>query len=270
MIEEITSITNPLIKMAASLKQKKYRSELGLFVIEGIRFAEEAVTSGWETEYCLYTKDAAQHDRVKRVLSALRERNCRQHQVSHSVYERISDTEHPQGILVIIKKKWHDLSELLVSGQEPFFIVLDRVQDPGNVGTMIRTADAAGCSGVILTDGCADLFSGKVLRSSMGSVFHLPIIDAVKMDFVRSFFVEHNISVLVTCLDTPLFHWDVAMTGPLAIVFGNEGSGVSQEWLAVADKKAKIPIYGKAESLNVASATAIFLYEAARQRRSCL
>ncbi len=270
MIEEITSVTNPLIKMAASLKQKKYRNELGLFAIEGIRFAEEAAASGWETEYCLYTEEAASNDRVKKVLSALQKRNCRQQQVSQSVYERISDTEHPQGIMVIVKKKSYDLPELLVPGKVPFFIVLDRIQDPGNVGTMIRTADAAGCSGVILTDGCADLFSGKVLRSSMGSIFHLPIVNLVETKRACSFFAEQGISVAAACLDTPLLYWDVAMSGPLAIVFGNEGSGISQEWLAVADKKVRIPIYGNAESLNVASATAIFLYEAARQRRSCL
>jgi len=270
MIEEITSAANPFIKMAASLKQKKYRAELELFAIEGVRFAEELIKSEWEAQHCLYTREAAKGDRVKRVLSALAKRKCRLIQVTDPVYERISDTEHPQGIMVIVKRKSYSLADLLSFGQTPFFVLLDCVQDPGNVGAIIRTADAAGCTGIILTNGCADLFSGKVLRSSMGSIFHLPVVTGAETGSIQSFFADHAISIAAACLDTPLLHWDAALTGPLAVVFGNEGNGVSHEWLVGANSKLRIPIYGKAESLNVASAAAVFLYEAARQRRACL
>ena len=267
MIEEITSAVNPLIKMAISLKQKKHRTEMGLFAIEGVRFAEEAITSEWETRHCLYTQKAANDARIKLVLEALEGRKCRLSQVSDPVYDRISDTEHPQGIMVIVKRKNYCLTDLLASRQAPFLVILDCVQDPGNVGTIIRTADAAGCSGIILTSGCADLFSGKGLRSSMGSIFHLPVVTGVETENVLSFFANHNISTAAACLDTPLLHWDAVLTGSLAIVFGNEGSGLSNEWLVNVNSKLRIPIYGKAESLNVASAAAVFLYEAARQRR---
>ncbi|MBP2641454.1 MAG: tRNA/rRNA methyltransferase (SpoU) [Firmicutes bacterium] len=270
MMEEINSITNPFIKMAASLKQKKYRMALELFAIEGVRFAEEVITSDWEAQHCLYTREAAKGDRVKRILSDLAKRKCRLIQVNDSVYERISDTEHPQGIMVIVKRKNYCLADLTISDQTPFLVLLDCVQDPGNVGAIIRTADAAGCTGVILTNGCADLFSGKTLRSSMGSIFHLPIVTGAETASIQVFFANHGISIAAACLETPLLHWEAALTGPLAIVFGNEGSGVSHEWLVSAKSKLRIPIYGKAESLNVASAAAVFLYEAARQRRACL
>lgn len=270
MIEEITSTANQFIKMAASLKQKKYRAELGLFAVEGVRFAEEVATSDWEAQHCLYTEEAAKSDRVKQLLSKLEQRNCRLVQVSIAVYERITDTEHPQGIMVIVKRKSYCLTDLTASGQTPFLVLLDCVQDPGNVGSIIRTADAAGCTGIILTNGCADLFSGKTLRSSMGSVFHLPIVRDAETANVQSFFASHSVSIAAACLDTPLLHWEAALTGPVVIVFGNEGSGVSHEWLVSAASKLKIPIYGKAESLNVASAAAVLLYEAARQRRTCL
>jgi TrmH family RNA methyltransferase len=267
MIEEIISTANTAVKMAASLKQRKYRSELGLFAVEGVRFAEEVIASDWEVEYCLYTNEAAQKNRVQNILSSLAERGCRLLQVNNTVYSRVTDTENPQGIMLIVKKKQYGLSDLVVPGKNPFLVILDRVQDPGNVGVIIRAADAAGCTGIILTNGCADLFSGKTLRSSMGSIFHLPVAANADTRDIRHFLTNQGISMAVACLDTALLHWEAALTGPLAVIFGNEGNGVSKEWLDAADIKLKIPIFGQAESLNVATAAAVFLYEAARQRR---
>ena len=267
MKELITSAQNSLIKLAASLKQKKYRDETGLFVVEGIRLVEELAHSDWQAQTCIYTAEAAQYERVQNSIAALTEKKCRMVVVPNAIYDKVTDTKEPQGIMVLAEKRTWEFVKDLSSLRKPLLIVLDGIQDPGNVGAAIRTADAAGCTGVLLTKGCADLFSGKTVRASMGSLFHIPIFEGLTQTEIITALRSNKIVLLATSLDSSEVYFGVDFTKPTAIVFGNEGQGVSAEMLADADCRLYIPILGSAESLNVAASAAVILYEAVRQRQ---
>jgi len=265
--ELITSPHNQIVKLAAALRQKKNRDETGLFMAEGVRLVEEAATSGWLIETCFFTERALSSERTRGLLDNLKAAGCRMIKVMDAIYDKISDTKQPQGIMVLVKKRSSDLAQLLSGPALPLIVVLDGIQDPGNVGTVIRTADATGCTGVVLTKGCADLFSAKTVRASMGSLFHLPVIEGLEYRDIVSFLVKNTINIVATSLDCSSVYFESDFKQPVAIVFGNEGKGVSEEMLDVANSKIHIPIVGRAESLNVAASAAVILYEVVRQRR---
>lgn len=266
MTEFVTSLQNPTVKLAVSLQHKKRREETGLFVVEGVRQAEEILASNWEIDFGLFTESAAKQERAAKVIAAA-SRRCRMIGVSDSVFVKASETEQPQGVLLVARQAALPLDHLFELRQ-PLIVVIDGVQDPGNMGTLLRTADAAGADGVVVTRGSADPYSGKALRASMGSAFHLPLTVGVQHAELIARFKQVGIRVVATALDQAESYLQADYQGPLAIIFGNEGQGVSQELLSVAEKKLCIPIYGLAESLNVAVAAAVVLYEAARQRRT--
>ncbi|HMM21168.1 MAG TPA: RNA methyltransferase [Selenomonadales bacterium] len=268
MTGPIASPQNQLIKTIASLKYKKHRDELGLFAVEGVRSAEELVASDWQTEVCLFTEAAASQARVRSLLTLLAEKHCRTVPVTDAVFNRITDTEKPQGIMLVARQRRWGLADLLSpsGGASPLLVVLDGIQDPGNVGTVIRTADAAGATGVLLLKNCADPFSGKTVRSTMGSLFHLPIASDVSRDEFLSAIALQPVNLAVTSLEAATPYHQADLAGATAVVFGNEGQGVGPELIAAADCRLIIPLYGRAESLNVAVAAGVVLYEAARQR----
>jgi TrmH family RNA methyltransferase len=180
----------------------------------------------------------------------------------------MTDTDQPQGLMVLVEKRRYQFDDVILNKKNPLIVVLDGLQDPGNVGTIIRTADAAGCSGVLMTKGCADLFSGKTVRAGMGSIFNLPIIEGLECNQLVSLLSEHHISLMATALTNSEVYFSTDFTKPVAVVFGNEGNGVQKELLQKAKVKLYIPILGKAESLNVAASASVILYEAVRQRFS--
>jgi TrmH family RNA methyltransferase len=267
MTEYIESSGNEFIKWVASLKQKKYRNKSGCFIAEGTRLVKEAIVSGWDIEACIYTKEAIDHKDMKKFLLILQKRGCRLAGVSSAVYNKITDTEHGQGIMVIVRRKQYELVDLIQERPQGnrIIVVLDGLQDPGNAGTIIRTADASGSAGVILTHGSVDLFSGKTIRATMGSVFHIPIVDNVTSTQVIDFFRSREIKLMATALDASEIYYKTEFRENVAVVFGNEGKGVGRELLESSEKRLYIPIYGQAESLNVAISAAVILYEASRQ-----
>ena len=266
MTEVITSLQNDTIKLASALKQKKQRDATGLFIAEGIRLIEEVCSADWQVETCFYTEAVAGNKRAELLLNLLQDKHCRMLKVSEAVYNKISDTDQPQGIMAIVKKREHLLSTILAD-EKPFVVILDTVQDPGNLGTVIRTADAAGASGVVLTKGCTDLYSSKTVRATMGSLFHLPIVDGVSYEELIHSLQEKNIHIAATSLTSSSLYYEANFNQPAAVIFGNEGNGVSEELLCKANSRIFIPILGRAESLNVAASAAVILYEAVRQRR---
>jgi TrmH family RNA methyltransferase len=267
MMESITSQQNRWVKLAASLKQKKYRDETGLFTIEGVRLVEEAIASGWGIEACFFTEESVSKQRIRQMIDDLALQEVKLLQITNEIFDKIAETEQPQGILSLVRKKQYTLSDALGGKKVPLIVILESIQDPGNVGTLIRTADAAGCSGVILTKGCADVFAGKTARASMGSLFHLPITAGVESSEILSALRQSGIALLATSLATRNLYYEVDMNRPVAIVFGNEGSGVRAEILEAANDLMYIPIFGKAESLNVAASAAVILFDAMRQRQ---
>lgn len=267
MKEIITSSQNKFIKMVASLKEKKYRDELNLFVVEGFRLVEEAIQSNWQLEACIYIEEAKEESRIQELLNVLESNNCRIVEVSNDIFGKITDVKQPQGIMAIMKKCEYHLDDFLASVEKPFFVVLDGVQDPGNVGTIIRTAAAAGCTGIILTKGCADVFAAKVVRASMGSLFHVPLFENIIREELVDSLRKCGIALFSTSLESSSNYFKIDFNKPVAVVFGNEGNGVSQQLLEESEERLHIPLLGNVESLNVAASAAVILYEALRQRQ---
>ncbi len=259
---ELTGIHNPLVKAAAELKQKKYRQQQGLFLAEGLRTAEEAVAA--RAVHSIFYK-AIEDDRTRAVLERAAEQRLPLYCVSESVMKKIADTETPQGIIAVCAMPRVSLEDLVSGGK--MLLVLDRVADPGNLGTMLRTADAAGIGGAVLLKGCADVYAPKTVRSSMGSLFHLPVMAGVDEEHLLDGLRRAGYRILVTCLEGAEDLYQADLGGRLAFVMGNEANGVSGRLLAAADKRVYIPMQGRAESLNVAMAAGIVMFEALRRQR---
>ena len=258
---ELTGLQNPVVKAAAELKQKKYRTQNGLYLAEGLRTAEEAVAyKAVETLFYVATDD----DRTMRLLEDAAMQNIKLVCVNENVMKKIADTETPQGIIAVCKMRQPKLENLLASGK--MLLVLDRVGDPGNIGTMLRTADAAGIGGLVLLKGCADIYAPKTVRSSMGSLFHIPVLSGVSEQEFVSAAKKAGYDLLVTCLDGADNLYKADLSGRIAVVMGNEAGGVSETLLEKADKRVYIPMAGRAESLNVAMAAGIVMFEALRRK----
>ncbi|MDO5474330.1 MAG: RNA methyltransferase [Phascolarctobacterium sp.] len=258
---EVTGLQNPVVKAAAELKQKKYRTQNGLYLAEGLRTAEEAVAyKAVETLFYVATDD----ERTVRLLEDAAAQNIKLVCVSENVMKKIADTETPQGIIAVCKMRQPKLENLLASGK--MLLVLDRVGDPGNIGTMLRTADAAGIGGLVLLKGCADIYAPKTVRSSMGSLFHIPVLSGVSEQEFVSAAKKAGYDLLVTCLDGADNLYKADLSGRIAFVMGNEAGGVSESLLEKADKRVYIPMAGRAESLNVAMAAGIVMFEALRRK----
>lgn len=269
MIEVISSPHNHIIKFAKTLQCKKSRDDSGCFAVEGTRLTEDAIQSGWEILFCIFTEESQRQKRIKNLLENLESRECRLVQVPSSIYDKITDTEQPQGIMVIMKKSLYALADIIDKQHVPFLVILDQIQDPGNIGTIIRSADAAGCTGVLMVKGCADLFGGKTVRATMGALFHLPIIQGLSTQDIISFLQEKRILLFSTALNGAQTYYKTDLSGAVAFAFGNEGNGVSAELLTHSNNHLYIPIIGKAESLNVSASAAVILYETVRQRSLC-
>lgn len=265
MREKIASAANKKIKLVQSLQKKKFREQEQKFLAEGIRLAEMAIASDWSIDFAFCTLNLFQHERGVALLESLQEKNIPCYELDEKLFAKISTTETSQGILLVVDKKKNNLQDLQVK-QKALYVVLDGVQDPGNAGTIVRTADAVGADGVIFLQGSVDAFADKTVRATMGSLFHLPVCTNVSTEELQKFLQEHQIKLLATALDaTAKPHFAEDFTQSCAIVFGNEGNGASQEILQAAEK-IYIPMYGQAESLNVGMSAAIVLYEAIRQR----
>lgn len=257
---ELTGLQNPLVKAAAELKQKKYRQQRGEFLAEGLRTAEEAVAFK-AAQQIFYT--ATEDERALKLLEQAASMQLKLTCVSEAVMKKMADTETPQGIIAVCRMQEQPLEQLLASGK--LLLVLDRVGDPGNIGTMLRTADAAGVGGIILLKGTADIYAPKTVRSSMGSLFHVPVLSGVaEQEFIDNA-KKAGYQLLVTALDGADNLYQADLKGRLAFVMGNEAGGVSASLLQQADKRVFIPMRGKAESLNVAMAAGIVMFEAMRR-----
>lgn len=258
---EITSVNNSIVKAAAELKKKKCRTEQGLFIAEGLRTVEEAVASK-SVEQIFYT--AIEDERTRKVLEIAAEKNIPLYCVTDQVLKKIADTENPQGVLAVCRMQNVKLESLFATGE--MLLVLDRVGDPGNVGTMLRTADAAGIGGVVLLEGCVDVYAPKTVRSTMGSLFHIPVFTGAKEELFVKAAKRAGYELLVTSLEGADNLYKANLRGRIAFVMGNEANGVTSSLMEAADKRVFIPMAGRAESLNVAMAAGIVMFEALRKR----
>jgi len=261
-IAKITRASNQHIRDIIQIREKRAKFRHTAFLLEGPHLVEMALNAGvqikevFATEAFMNTKE--HQAMLKKITGTVFE-------VSGQAMKKITDTETPQGIVAFAGYEPITLDMLLLKAK-PLLVVLDAIQDPGNLGTIIRTADAANADAVILLPGSCDAFMPKVIRATAGSIFNLPLIYA-EPDTLVDWLSKRNIQLAVTAADAGKTVFEADLSGDIAIAFGNEAHGVSDQLRKAADLFLNIPILGKAESLNVSTSAAVCLYEAVRQRK---
>lgn len=255
----ITSTKNEKVKHIKALQGRaKARREVGAFVVEGIRLAEEALGSGWQAQLCIYDPDLS--ERGFTLVEQLKSSGVEVLEAAPHVIAAASDTQTPQGILLVL-----ELTSLPLPENPDFILVLDQLRDPGNAGTLLRTAAAAGVDAVLLSAGSVDTFSQKVLRSGMGAHFRLPV-HSMPTEEIISFCHQHNLALLLAESNKGAVYHDADLKSPLALVVGSEAHGPDAGFQAAADGYLHIPMPGESESLNAAVAASVLIFEAVRQR----
>lgn len=246
----------PEARLALNLiEKKKARKKEKKFVVEGEHLVEEAQD---RIEFVLYSRELP-------VLKRLRTQNVLCLKVSEKVFEKLSQVMTPQGILAVVEELEYTLKDI-VKGPRSLLIFCVGVQDPGNLGAIIRAADAAGADGVILAKETVDLYNPKVVRSSMGSIFHLPVVCGTETTPALEMLKKNGVKVVSGYLKAKRKIWEVDLKGPVVLLVGNEAAGLPKEIVEYCDEVVTIPMPGRAESLNVAMSASIMLYEAVRQR----
>jgi len=269
--EPIRSIHNPRVKFWAGLQQKKERDAAGAFLVEGAHLAAEALRSGFAVTEVLYVPGSPAAEEVR--AAAVRESAAAVSwvAVSEQVMEKVSDTRTPQGVAAVVRKAEGTLDDLLrdpPGGRAGPWVAIDGIQDPGNLGTVIRSADASGAAGVLIGHGTADLYNPKTIRATMGSLFHVPVLRCDLREALPRL-KSAGMKVAATMLSPDARScFETDLSGPVCLVFGNEGAGVSPALARLADEAVIIPMRGGAESLNVAMAATVLLFEALRQREA--
>lgn len=253
-MQEITSKDNRIYKDATKLLKKKYRDELGLYLIEGINLVEEAFKCNQEIRTIFY-KDGYDGPRFS-VKNAFI--------LSTKLFDELSQTEASQGVIAVVEKNVVDLN-MFMNLKGANFLVLDRVQDPGNVGTIIRTADAAGYSLILLIKGTCDIYQPKVVRAATGSLFRIPVAYIEDNDALVSFAEKAKKKLVASALTASEYYYDVDLSEDIALILGNEGNGISEELIQKSDIRIKIPMEGNIDSLNCAISAGILLYERIRK-----
>jgi len=252
----ITSDQNSKIKLVrALLGRSKERRESGAFVIEGVRLVEEAVHSHWGIQFALY--DDTLNERGKLLVESLKSGGVEVNVISESLMNSLSETETPQGILAVI-----ELNQLPITNYPNFILIPDQIRDPGNLGTLLRTAAAAGVQAVLLPPETTDAFAPKVLRSGMGAHFRLPI-HAMTWDEVGV--QTKGLQIFLADMDGQSC-WETDLRQPLALIIGGEAEGASEEARKLATQKISIPMSGNVESLNAGVAGSVMMFEVVRQR----
>lgn len=259
---EITSLQNPKVKHLVGLRDRRERDLSNEFLIEGYREVLRAVDAGWRMtqlyycpEFFLGTNEQALIDRIERYGAQL-------FLCSKNVFEKLSYRDRPDGLLAVSTQKTTPLNDL----KKEFLIVAEAIEKPGNLGTILRTADAVGVDGLILADKCTDLFNPNVVRASVGTLFSVPVAEASGEEALK-WLKDNGIQILAATPHAKHEYTEVDLTVPLAIVLGTEQLGLSDRWMKNADIQVRIPMMGIADSLNVSTASSVLMYEALRQRR---
>lgn len=265
MNEIISSPSNKFVKEIKSLHKKKERWNSKKFFVEGIKSVYESIVSDGKIDYILYSESLFKINGGMNLYEFITKKNLKLIEITDKLLNSICDTENPQGIIAVINIDSYKLEDVLKENN--FILILDRLQDPGNMGTIIRTADALGVDFIIISEGCVDVFNPKTIRSTMGSIFHIPLVFCEDIFKTISLLKSKNISIMSTALDNSKDCYKVDLKKNLGIIIGNEANGVSEELIHLSDELLKIPMEGKAESLNAAIASAIIIYEVIRQRQ---
>lgn len=261
----ITSTSNAKIKRIVQLrKKKKVRDAEGVFLVEGIRMFREIPEKLLQEIYISESCEEKEGKEIRRRASAC---GIRPELVSDGVFSHLSDTQTPQGILCVVRQLSYSLEEV-ADAPCPHMLVLDRLQDPGNVGTILRTAEGAGVTGILLDGECADIYNPKTIRSTMGSIFRMPFYYIQDLEEGIRYLKKRGICTYAAHLEGKRAYDEEDYRKPCAFLIGNEGNGLRPEIADLADTYIRIPMAGEVESLNAAIASAVLMFEAGRQRRS--
>ena len=256
----VTSLTNPTVKAVRALHMRKERDETGLFVAEGLKTVIEGVETGHAPRILLYGPGAADHPLLQNAVRATVGARGEVIEVTEEILAKVSRRDNPQAVVGVFAQAFRPLAAL-VPRAASCFVALHRVRDPGNLGTIIRTADAAGCGGVILVGECCDPYSVEAVRATMGSIFAVALSQASEAEFA-AWRGGWPGSVVGTLLSADLDYRQAAYARPVLILMGNEQQGLPPDMAALCDVNVKIPMRGRADSLNLSVATGIMIYAA--------
>lgn len=256
----ITSKDNETIKHIRKLKEKKYRDAFGEYIVEGIKLINEAIEENLDVKTIIVCDNCDKEGINQNSRYEVAKHNCVY--VDEKVFNTITEVKNPQGILAVVGKK---NEEREINYKEDIIVVLDDIQDPGNLGTILRTIDSVGLSQVIVSKRSGDVYNSKVVRSTMGAIFRVNVIESENLIETMKNIKKHKYTVVSTALDTNESIYDIDYK-KIAIVIGNEANGVSKQIQEISDKKIKIPMIGRTESLNASVATGVVLYEYVRQK----
>lgn len=262
-MQVITSKDNEIVKHIKKLSDKKYRDQNNCYIIEGIKLVEEAIQEEAKIEKIVICEESTKNSEIsKSLIYEIAKYDCIY--VTEKIFKTLTQVMNPQGILAVINK---NKEKSQIKYDEDIIVALDDIQDPGNLGTILRTVDSVGVKQLIVSKGTADVYNPKVVRSSMGAIFRVKVIEVENLKETIENIRKNDYKLLVTSLQTENSIYDIDYNKKV-IVIGNEANGVSAEIQNLADQKIKIPMLGKTESLNASVATGVILYEYVRQKLS--
>ena len=274
MTEQITSLQNPKIKLLTALQQKSSeRRKAGLFVVEGQQELQHCINAGYEVDTVFWCPELSagqnQGDRLFDVNCKFNQKPVplipRCFEVSREVYERVAYRGTTEGVIAEVRSKSLRLEDLQL-GEHPLIVVLESVEKPGNLGAVLRSADASGVDAVVVCDPLTDLYNPNLIRSSVGAAFTVPCV-ACRSEECIAFLKQRGIKILTAQLQDSHLYYDTDMTVGTAIVMGTEHDGLTDQWRQAADAHIRIPMLGQIDSLNVSVSAAILMFEAVRQRQ---
>ena len=255
----ISSKDNERVKYTKALLKSKNRQKESKYIIEGYRILTLAIECNADLDYVFINEDFENKTEHVEFLKVLEDKNIKVFKTTNKIFKDLIDTENTQGILGVVKFKERKI-EHNISNDDKFVLILDRIQDPGNMGTIIRTADAAGVDAIIALKGSVDIYNPKVIRSTMGSIFDMNIINCTQEECLKAL-KSKDFNIVSSFLNTDNYYHKTEYGNKVALVIGNEANGVNDDLIDQSDILVKIPIYGNAESLNAAISSAILMYE---------
>lgn len=268
-IIEITSLQNPKIKKALSLLDRRDRNDSGLFLIEGYRELKRAVDQRTRVQALFFCEELFLGENEPELIAEVGTQGAELYACSEAVFHKLSYRDRPDGLIAIGVQMHKQLSDIRLDNlpHSPFFLVAEAIEKPGNLGTILRSCDAVGVDGVIVCDRCTDIYNPNVVRASVGTLFTVPVIETTSQETI-GWLKKNGIRTVATSPHATSAFTEEDLSGPIAIVVGTEQLGLSQQWMEAADLQVRIPMKGVADSLNVATATTLLLYEVLRQREN--
>jgi RNA methyltransferase, TrmH family len=264
----LSSTQNPKVKQLINLRERSVREDSDQFIIEGYRELFRATSAGRKITFLFICPQLFLGSNEHALIQKIRDQGAQVFECTDKVFRKVSYRDRPDGLLAIAPQQHLALSDMdrYFKNQNPFLVIAEAIEKPGNLGTILRSSDAVGVDALIVCDRCTDIHNPNVVRASVGTLFTIPVIEAKGKETLH-WVKDHKISILAATPHAQAEYTEVDMTIPLAIVVGTEQVGLSDLWMQNADIQVRIPMHGVADSLNVAMATTLLLYEAIRQRK---